>query len=161
MTNLPGIPSGNQTLVQNVSEAITSHILSDAEALRAEDGAGLSALLDEAILTGVEQSFRAMAQAHATAVLGAERSARLNGRSGYRSGQRSVRIGSPIGLLTIPLVKSRQGVLRPGFLQNAGRFTEGVKQLASSFVTTPKDDSNSRTMVPQFRSSSVMWPLIH
>lgn len=132
MSNLPGVPSDEQTLVQNVSQAVTSHLLNDVEGLRAQDGAGLSSLLDEAIVSGVEQAFCAMAQAHATAVLGAERSARLTGRSGYRSGERTVRMGSPIGVLNIPLVKSRQGLLRPGFLHNAGRFTEGVKQLAVS-----------------------------
>ena len=41
-----------------------------------------------------------------------------------------MQVGGPIGVMNVVLVKSRKGLLRPDFLKDAARFTEGVKQLA-------------------------------
>ena len=82
MQNLPGLPAIEQIPPHSVSEAITEHILTDLQAMRASDGAGLSALLDEAIMEGIDRAFSIAAHAHATTVLGVERSVRAGNRSG-------------------------------------------------------------------------------
>ncbi len=129
MQNLPGLPLNQQTLLHSVSEAVTERVLSDVQNLRSGGGAGLSDLLDDAVLRGINQALSKVAQAHATEVLGAERSSRASSRAGYRSGLRNISIGGPLGVMKLALVKSRQGLLRPDFLKDARRFTAGIMEL--------------------------------
>lgn len=130
MSNLTAISPSEQIPFENVSQAVSVQILADFNGQRDNDGAGLSALLDAAILEGINRAFTVAAEAHASAVLGVERSVRAGSRAGYRSGTRTVRVGGPLGVMDIALVKSRKGLLRPDFMKDAGRFTAGVKQLA-------------------------------
>jgi putative transposase len=130
MKNVPAISPCAQMPLEAVSEAVTDRILESINTLRADDGAGLSSLLDSAILDGIDRAFSAAAHRHAVAVLGAERSERAGARAGYRSGMRSIQIAGPLGPLRVALVKSRAGLLRPDFLKDAARFSEGIKQLA-------------------------------
>jgi transposase-like protein len=117
MQNLPGISTGEQIPLHGVSDAITQRVLADVHAMRSDEGAGLAALLDQAILEGINRAFSIAAHAHATAVLGAERSVRAGSRAGYRSGTRTVKIGGPLGVMDVTLVKSRKGLLRPDFMK--------------------------------------------
>lgn len=94
------------------------------QTLRAENGAGLRYRLDDAILQGLTQALSKVDQRHATAVLCA------GFRAGYRSGQRTVRISGPLGVMKVSLVISRKGLSRPVFFKDAAHFTTGVKQLA-------------------------------
>ena len=130
MQNLPGLPPQSQNLLHTVSEAITERVLCDVQSLRSDGGAGLSDLLDDAIVESINRALSKVAQEHATAVLGAERSSRASSRAGYRSGLRTVRVGGPLGVMQLALVKSRRGLLRPDFLKDAKRFTAGVMELA-------------------------------
>lgn len=82
MPNLPGLPIAEQTLLQNVSDAVSERIVASMQTLRAEDSAGLRDLFDDAILQGITQALSKVDQRHATAVLGAERSSRADARAG-------------------------------------------------------------------------------
>ena len=130
MRNVPATSPCAQTPFHAVTEAVTAQVLGEFESLRAQDGAGLSVLLDAAIREGIDQAFSAAAERHAASLLGAERSARVGSRVGFRSGTRTVRVGGPLGPINVRLVKSRGGLLRPAFLQDAARFADGVKELA-------------------------------
>lgn len=130
MSNVTTLSSCEQTSFQDVSQAVSAQILADFRTHREDDGKSLSELLDAAILEGINRAFSVAAEAHASEVLGVERSVRAGSRAGYRSGTRTIRVGGPLGDMNIALVKSRKGLLRPEFMKNAVRFTAGVKQLA-------------------------------
>lgn len=130
MSDVTALSPCGQIPFSDVSEAVSTRVLADFRAHRDNDGADLSALLDAAILEGINRAFTVAAEAHASAVLGVERSVRAGNRAGYRSGTRTVRVGGPLGVMDIALVKSRKGLLRPQFMKDAVRFTAGVKQLA-------------------------------
>lgn len=130
MSNLTAISSCEQTSFQEVYEAVSAQILADFRVHREDGGESLSELLDPAILEGINRAFAVAAEAHASEILGAERSVRAGSRAGYRSGTRTIRVGGPLGDMNIALIKSRKGLLRTDFLKDAVRFTTGVKQLA-------------------------------
>ncbi len=155
MTTLPLLPSCAQIPFQAVSKAVTTQILSDVDGMRADDGAELSTLLDAAILEGIDNAFSLAAERHAVKILGAERSARVGARVGFRSGTRTIRIGGPLGLMNVELVKSRKGLLRPEFLKDAARFTAGVKELAVRLWTHGLSYRSIAEIAPEALKSTV------
>jgi len=112
-----------------IQATVSQHVLDMSLPLLEPNGEALGALLDRAVVSGIEGAMSTLAERYASAVLGAERSARAAGRQGYRSGTRPRTITTPMGELTVQLVKTRGGVLVPPFLRKAGKFTEGVVAL--------------------------------
>jgi putative transposase len=112
-----------------VQTTVSRHVLDAALPLVEPNGRALASLLDHAVVSGIENAMSTLAERYAAEVLGAERSARSGGRQGYRSGKRTRTLTTPMGELTVSLVKTRGAVLVPPFLQKAGKFTQDVVAL--------------------------------
>lgn len=112
-----------------VQSTVSKQILDAALPLLEPNGRALGALLDHAVVAGIENAMSTLAERYAAEVLGAERSARCGSRQGYRSGTRARTLTTPMGELTVHVVKTRGRVLVPPFLQQAGRFTQQVVAL--------------------------------
>lgn len=129
MGNLAEVALPMQHLEQFVQAAVARTVTEEVAELLEPSGQALSAVLDRAVVGGIEQSLNTLAGQYAAQVLGAERSQRVGERRGYRSGTRSRRLVTPFGTLEVGLVKSRGAALVPPFLAHKGRFLEGVKEL--------------------------------
>jgi putative transposase len=115
--------------VSLVQSTVSKQVLEAALPLVEHNGRALGALLDHAVVAGIENAMSTLAARYAAEVLGAERSARTNGRNGYRSGTRPRTFTTPLGQLTVNMVKTRGAVLVPPFLRQAGKFTNDVVAL--------------------------------
>ena len=134
MLSLPKITSVLQNVGREIESEITRQVLFRSEIWLAQSAAATQETLHRSVLTAVEGAMNTLAQRYAAEVLGAAPSQRV-GQRPYRSGVRSITVGSPFGPLTIELTKTRSGVLRPNFLQGAKRLTQGMSDLARRLWT--------------------------
>jgi putative transposase len=135
MSVLPEMNQGLKSIAPTLGQLVEQAVVASVQPLLEGQGDALGAALDEAVVAGVEHAMTTMAQRYAAQILGAEKSSRVGSRVGYRSGTRTISIGSPFGVLRVEMVKSRTGALRPPFLSGCARFTESMKDLGRRLWT--------------------------
>ena len=111
MSNLADVALSLQRMESFIQNAVAQTVVAESAELLKPGGHALSTTLDRAVVGGIERAFNTLASQHAVSVLGAERSQRVDERQGYRSGSRTRTLVTPLGELTLTLVKSRGGVL--------------------------------------------------
>ena len=141
--------------VSLVQSTVSKQVLDVALPLVEPSGRALGALLDHAVVVGIESAMSTLAERYAAQVLGAERSARSGARSGYRSGTRTRTLTTPLGELTVDLVKTRGAVLVPPFMRQAGKFTADVVALGRRLWVQGLSLRSIATLAPETLGGAV------
>ena len=134
MLPLPNSVTELQNVGRQIEQEVTQHVLQQADPLLADGSAAMREMLQENVLRAVQKAMNTIALNYAEEVLGAGPRQRVGARP-YRSGTRTITVGSPFGPLSIILVKTRAGVLRPQFLTGARRLTQGTAHVARRLWT--------------------------